>query len=100
VQITNKCTEAVDMTSVGLAFVKNGNSASEFEKFVSLNGAGMTPVTSLASGRGLHSSTFQLNFISLYGIGGARRGCVAGVRRVLGVFRVCRVFSCVRHGSS
>ena len=49
------------------------------------------------NGMGLHSSTFQLNLSSLYGIGGARRGCVA---RVKGVFRVCRVFSCVRHGSS
>jgi len=29
--------------------------------------------------------------------GGARRGCVAHVK---GVFRLCRVFLCVRHGSS
>jgi hypothetical protein len=36
-------------------------------------------------GRGLHSSTFQLNYLSaLYGIGGARRGCVARVQGVLG----------------
>ena len=48
-------------------------------------------------GRGLHSSTVQLNLSALYGIGGARRGRVA---RVKGVFRVCRVISCVRHGSS
>jgi hypothetical protein len=48
-------------------------------------------------GRGLHSSTFQLNLSALNGIGGARRGCVA---RVKGVFRMCRVFSCVRNGSS
>jgi len=27
--------------------------------------------------RGLHSSTFQLNLSALYGIGSARRGCVA-----------------------
>jgi len=47
--------------------------------------------------RGLHSSTFWLNLSALYGIGGARRGCVAHVK---GVFRVCRVFLCVRHGSS
>ena len=47
--------------------------------------------------RGLHSSTFQLNLSALYGIRGARRGCVARGR---GVFRVCRVFLCVRHGSS
>jgi hypothetical protein len=40
---------------------------------------------------------FQLNLSALYGIGGARRGCVA---RVKGVFRVCRVLSCDRHGSS
>ena len=47
-----------------------------------------------ALGRGVRSSTFQLNLSTLYGIGGARRSCVA---RVKGVFRV---FSCVRHGSS
>ena len=37
-----------------------------------------------AVGRGLHSSTFQLNLSALYGIGGARRGCVARVEGVLG----------------
>jgi hypothetical protein len=46
---------------------------------------------------GLHSSTFQLSLSALYGIGGARRGRVA---RVKGVFEVCRVLSCVIHGSS
>jgi hypothetical protein len=45
-------------------------------------------------GKGLHPSTFQLNLSALYGIGGARRGCVAHVK---GVFEVCRVFSHVRH---
>jgi len=43
----------------------------------------------LVAGRGLHSSTFQLNLSGLCGIGGARRGCVA---RMKGVFTVCRVF--------
>jgi hypothetical protein len=47
--------------------------------------------------RGLQSSTFQLNLSALYGIGGARRGCVARVKGCEGVFRV---FSCDRHGSS
>jgi len=51
----------------------------------------------VASGRGLHSSTFRFNLSAFYGIGGARRGCVA---RLKGVFRVCRVLCCVRHGSS
>ena len=36
------------------------------------------------SARGLHSSPFQLNLSALYGIGGARRGCVARVKGVLG----------------
>ena len=45
-----------------------------------------------AIGMGLHSSTFQLNLRGLYGIGRARRGCVARVKGGL------RVFSCVRHG--
>jgi len=37
------------------------------------------------AGRGLHSSTFQLNLSALYGMGGARRGCVARVKGVGGV---------------
>jgi hypothetical protein len=49
------------------------------------------------AGRGLHSSTFQLNLSALYGIGGARMRRVA---RIKGVFRVCRVGLCVRHCSS
>ena len=48
-------------------------------------------------GRGLHSFASQLNLSDVYGIGGARRGCVASVK---GVFRVCRVLLCIRHGSS
>jgi hypothetical protein len=48
------------------------------------------------SGRGLRSFPFSLNFSALIGIGGARRGCVA---RFKGVFRGCRVFSCVGQGS-
>ena len=50
-----------------------------------------------SGGRGLHSSTFQLIWSALYGSRVARRGCAARAKRV---FRVCRVFSCVRHGSS
>jgi TPR repeat protein len=37
-----------------------------------------------ASGRGLHSFTSQLNLSAFHGIGGARRGCVARVKGVLG----------------
>jgi hypothetical protein len=48
-------------------------------------------------GRGLHSFASQLNLSAVYGIGGARRGCVAPVK---GVFRVCLWFSCDRYGSS
>ena len=33
--------------------------------------------------RGLHSFTLELNLSALYGIGGARRGCVARVRGCL-----------------
>ena len=35
-------------------------------------------------GRGLHSSTDQLNVSALYGVGGPHRGCVAHVKGVLG----------------
>ena len=45
-------------------------------------------------GRGLYSFTSQLNLSAWYGIGGARRGCVALVKGVSGGFRVCRVFVC------
>jgi len=41
-------------------------------------------VAACTFGRGLHSSTFQLNLSALYGRGGARRGCVARVKGVLG----------------
>ena len=53
-----------------------------------------------AGGRGLHSSTSQLNLSTFYGIGGARRGCVARFKGVFRVCRVCRVFMCVRHDLS
>jgi len=38
-----------------------------------------------AAGRGLHSPTLQLNLSALYGIAGARKGCVARVKGVLGI---------------
>ena len=37
-----------------------------------------------SAGRGLHSSTFQLILSNLYGMGGARRGCVAQVKGMSG----------------
>jgi len=40
--------------------------------------------SAVPSRRGLPSSTFQLNLSALYGIGGARRGCVTRVKGVLG----------------
>ena len=46
-------------------------------------------------GRGLHSSTFQLNLSAFYGIGGARGGSVARVEGGLwGVFGVQGGFVC------
>ena len=48
-------------------------SVSPWVQVVACHGAG-------PEGRGLHSSTFRLNFSALYGIGGARRGCVARVK--------------------
>jgi hypothetical protein len=44
----------------------------------------MSPASVLPCIRGLHSSTIQLNLSALYGLGGARRGCVARVKVVLG----------------
>jgi len=38
----------------------------------------------LPLGRGLHSSTFQLNLGTLNGIAGARRGCVSRMKGVIG----------------
>jgi len=43
-----------------------------------------TTAAAAAAGRGLHSFTSQLNLSPFHGIGGARRGCVAHVKRVLG----------------
>jgi len=46
-----------------------------------------------AKGRGLHSFPSQLNLSAFYGIGGARRDCVARVKGVLGgVYGVQGVF--------
>jgi len=56
--------------------------------------------TVTVAGRGLHSSTFQLNLSIFYRIGGAGRDCVAHVNGVLGGVLGGRVFLCVRHGSS
>ena len=39
--------------------------------------------------RGLHSSTSQLNLSALYGIGGARRGCVGRAKGMLWGFLGC-----------
>ena len=46
--------------------------------------AGPTAPGARAAGRGLHSSNFQLILSAVYGIGGARRGCVARVNGVSG----------------
>ena len=43
-------------------------------------------------GRGLNSFTSQLNLSALYGIGGARRGCVARVRGCLVCLRCVGCF--------
>jgi hypothetical protein len=42
------------------------------------------PAAGVPAGRGLHSSTFQLNLSALNWTGGARRGCIARVKEVLG----------------
>jgi len=42
-------------------------------------GAGSLVRAVLAVGRGLHSSTFQLNTIAFCGIGGALRACIMDV---------------------
>ena len=51
----------------------------------------------MMAGRGLHSSTLQLNLSAFYVTGGTVRGCFRGWYGVLRVFRVC---FCVRNGSS
>jgi len=60
----------------------------------------MQLLAAMTGGRGLHSSAFQLNLSAFCEIGGARRGRVARVKGIQGVFRGCRVFLRVRHGSS
>jgi len=51
---------------------------------------GAAPAGAAPRGRGLHSSTFQLNLSALCVIGGARRGCVARVKGVLGGVQVVK----------
>jgi hypothetical protein len=56
---------------------------------------GRCPASWPARGRGLRWFTSQLNLSASYGIGGARRGCVARVKGVSrGVFGVEGVFVC------
>jgi hypothetical protein len=62
-----------------------------FTEFLRRPDAKMTTVRAFQSqfndvdmGRGLHSFTSQLNMTTSYGIGGARRDCVARVKGVLG----------------
>jgi hypothetical protein len=43
----------------------------------------MKPMLKAPGARGLHSFTSQLTFSVFYGLGGARRGCVAHVKGVL-----------------
>jgi hypothetical protein len=64
---------------------------------VQWEGGGQVVLADAAQGRGVHSLTSQLKLSAFNGVGGAHKGCVA---RFKGVFRVCRVFLCVRHGSS
>jgi len=54
-------------------------SSSQTPRSASANGGGAR-----ASAMGLQWSTFKLNLSASYGIGGARRGCVARVKGVLG----------------
>jgi hypothetical protein len=58
---------------------------------------GSVNLLSYGDGRGLHWFAFQLNLSVFCGTEGGRRGCVTHVK---GVFRVCRVVLCFRHGSS
>jgi hypothetical protein len=55
------------------------------EKILAANSAGCSMVKPL--GRGLHSFASQLKLSDVYGIMGARRGCVARVKGLLGVVR-------------
>jgi hypothetical protein len=43
----------------------------------------------MGGGRGLHSSTLQLNFSALCVTGGAVRGCLGGVQEVWGGIKGC-----------
>jgi len=65
-----------------------------------LNARQLTSATCASTEQGLTLDQFSAQLERFLGIGGARRGCVARFKGVLGVLRVCRVISCVRHGSS
>jgi len=67
------------------------------EHFEINGGSEVVMVLELLSGRGLHSSTLQLNLSAFCVTGAALRGCFGDVKGVVGGIRVC---FCVRNGSS
>ena len=64
-------------------FVASG-SGELFRKFKDMPADSLEKPWLRFRGRGLHSSTFQLNLSAFHGIGGAHRGCVARVQGVFG----------------
>jgi hypothetical protein len=85
-------------TRVALAVGKHAGAAAV--KLAAFRGSTQVNGWRAIGGRGLHYATFQLNLSALHDIGGARWGCLALVKGVLGVFMVWRGLFCVRHGSS
>jgi len=90
-------TDKQGRTALDLALKYNHFTVADFLRSRGVPHAGDHDQDAGVSGRGFYSFTFQLNLGAFYGIRGARRGCGAHVERV---FRECRVFSCVGHGSS
>jgi hypothetical protein len=73
--------------SMGVAGDQSVGVAGGVERKRSLSSGISSSKASGASGRGLHSSTYQLNVSASCGIGGACRGCLGGVSRCKGALR-------------
>ena len=78
VTVTAAATAAAAESRVSLAAATLAPGAVAVAHIAAADAFGCPRVT----GRGLHSSTVQLNLSALYGIGGARRGYVSGVEGV------------------
>jgi len=84
VKIGGGAAAAAAAAAVGIHHGGDGDDGSDFDSARSSDFGSARSLFSMFSGRSLHSFTFRLNSSALYGMGGARRGCVSHEKGLLG----------------